>query len=256
MMTLALTLALAAGDEALDKAVTKAAALESYTFKGETEFQSQFGNGPAQIPSMEGKYQKEAGMHIKSDRGEFFRKGERILVKQNPGDWQDLAHFQPPAPPAGETPKKRGARGGSLFAQFMIKNFKAPHDEVKEVVKSIKEVQKQEKTEKIGDVECTQYSGDISEEAAKNSPIMRLMGMFGGGNADVKGSARLWVDTNGSILIYEVTTKATVDIQGNQIDFSLIRRTEISEAGKTKVEVPEAVQKLLSEKVKTEEKKE
>ena len=69
------------------------------------------------------------------------------------------------------------------------------------------------------------------------------------------GSARLWIDGSGNVVIYEVTTKATVDVQGNQIEFSLIRRNEISEVGKTKVEVPEAVQKLLSEKPKTEEKK-
>lgn len=258
MMTLALILALAtAADdkEDLEKAAAKVAEHSSYAFKGETDFQSAFGNAPAQIPSMEGKYQKEVGMHIKADRGEFFRKGERILVKQTPGDWQDLANWQPPAPAEGQ-PKKRGARGGSMFAQFALKNFKSPHDEVKELVKSFKEVKKQEKTDKIGEIECSQYAGDLSEEAAKSSPIIKMLGMFGGANADVKGSARVWVDSGGAIVVYEISTKATLDIQGNQIDFTLVRRTEISEAGKAKVEVPEAVQKLLSEKVKTEEKKE
>ena len=65
--------------EALTQAVSKVAELDSYAFKGETEFQSAFGNAPAQIPTMDGKYQKDAGLHIKSDKGEFFRKGDRVL---------------------------------------------------------------------------------------------------------------------------------------------------------------------------------
>ena len=79
---------------------------------------------------------------------------------------------------------------------------------------------------------------------------------FRGANADVKGSVKIWVDTTGNVLIYEVVTKATVEVQGNSVDFSLTRRSEISGAGKTKVEIPEGVQKLLSEKPKAEEKKE
>src|SRR6185436_4141907 len=68
---LALTFAACDDQEAVEKAVAKAAAYESYAFKGETEFQSQFGNLPGQVPSMDGKYQKDAGMHIKTERGEF-----------------------------------------------------------------------------------------------------------------------------------------------------------------------------------------
>ncbi|MBI3855940.1 MAG: hypothetical protein HY293_09655 [Planctomycetes bacterium] len=258
MTTLALILVLAApaaardDKESLEKAAAKVAALDSYAFKGETEFQSQFGNAPAQIPTMEGKYQKDAGMHIKSDRGEIFRKGERTFVKQGQEDWKDASRFQLPAPPAGDPPKK-GARGGGMLAQMMIKNFKAPHDEIKELAKNLKEVKKQEKTEKIGDAECSQYYGDLSEESMKGSPLGRMLATFGGANAEVKGSARIWVDAAGNVVIYEVTTKASVDVQGNQVDFSLIRRSEITDAGKTKVEVPEGVQKLLS--VKSEDKK-
>ena len=110
MMTLALILALT-GDETLTKALEKAAALESYAFKGETEFQSQFGNAPAQVPSMDGKYQKDVGMHIKSDRGEFFRKGDRFLVKQGSGDWTDLADVKPPPPPRPTNPTATAPAG-------------------------------------------------------------------------------------------------------------------------------------------------
>src|SRR5581483_12222586 len=80
MMTLAaaaLIFALADDKEALVQAAARTAALESYAFKSEHEFQTSLGNAPAQVPSMDGKYQKDAGLHIKSDRGEYFRKGDR-----------------------------------------------------------------------------------------------------------------------------------------------------------------------------------
>jgi len=165
--------------EALEKAVAKVAAYESYAFKGETELQSQFGNLPGQVPSMDGKYQKDVGMHIKTERGEFFRKGDRVLVKQGQAEWTDVANVQAPTPPADAPPKKRGGRGGAGFAQMMMKNFKAPHDDVKDLAKNFKEVKKQEKTEKIGDVECTVYAGDLSDESMKSSPLGRMLGMFG-----------------------------------------------------------------------------
>jgi hypothetical protein len=242
--------------ETLTQAVSKAAALESYAFKGETEVQSPFGNAPAQIPTMDGKYQKDAGLHIKSDKGEIFKKGERIFVRQAAGDWQDLAQFQPPAPAEGDKPNRNRGRG-ALFGKMMVRNFKAPHDELQELAKGFKEVKKGNKTEKIGDIECTQFSGDLSEEALKSSPLGRMLGQFGAaGNAETKGSARVWVDASGTVVIYEVVTKISIEVQGNQIDITMTRRCELSDAGKVKVEVPEGVQKLLNEKPKTEEKKE
>jgi len=241
--------------ETLTQAVSKAAALESYAFKGETEVQSPFGAAPPQVPTMDGKYQKDAGLHIKSDKGEIFKKGDRIFVKQGSADWQDLAQFQPPAPAEGEKPNRNRARG-ALFGRMMLKNFKAPHEELQDLAKGFKEVKKGDKTEKIGDIECTQFSGNLSEEAMKGSPLGRMLGQFGAaGNAETKGSARIWVDGSSNVVIYEVVTKISIDIQGNQVDITMTRRCELSEAGKAKVEIPEAVQKLLNEKPKTEEKK-
>ncbi|MBV8879412.1 MAG: hypothetical protein JO332_05590, partial [Planctomycetaceae bacterium] len=234
--------------ETLQQAVARLAEIDSYSFKGETEFQSQFGNAPPTIPTLDGKYQKDAGLYIKSDKGELFRKGDRVLVKQGQGDWQDSSQFQPPTPPAGAN----RPRAGGLFGKMMLRNVKAPHEELKDTVKGLKTVRKDEKTEKIGDIDCTQYSGDLSDEAMKGSPLGRILTTFGGANASVNGNARFWVDTHGNLVIYEIVTKATVEFQGNQIDFSLTRRSELSDLGKTKVEVPEAVQKLLAEKAKPE----
>lgn len=235
--------------ELLTQAVAKLADADSYSFKGETEFQSQFGNAPPTMPTLDGKYQKDAGLYIKSDKGELFRRGDRVLVKQGQGEWMDSSQFQPPTPPAGAN---RPRAGGGLFGRMMLKNVKPPHEELKDVVKGLKSVKKDEKPEKIGDVDCTAYSGEQTEDAMKASPLGRILTQFGGGNAAVTGTARFWVDAQGHIVIYETVTKATVEFQGNQIDFSLTRRSELTDLGKTKIEVPEAVQKLLTEKPKPE----
>ena len=256
MITLALTAVLVLCDdvESLQKAVDKAAALESYAFKSETDIQSPIGAAPNQIPVMEGKYQKDAGMHIKSDKGEVFKKGDRTLVKQGAEDWKDVAQFQPPAPAADAPKRPRG--GGAMGGRMMLRNLKAPHEELKELMKGLKDIKKDEKTEKIGDIECQQYGGELTADAMKGSPLGRLLGQFGGGNAEVKGSAKFWVDLQGNVAIYEVITKASVDFMGNAIEFTLTRRAEITDAGKAKVEIPDAVQKLLSAPVKSEDKKE
>lgn len=240
--------------ETLQQALLKASAATSYSFKGETEVQSQFGGAPGgQIPSLDGKYQKDTGLYIKTDKGEVFRKAERILVKQGAGEWQDLAHMALPTPPAAGADPKARPRGG-VRLMMMLRNLKAPHEEVKDLAKGFKAVKKDEKAEKIGDVDCFQYSGDLTEEAMKTSPFGRMLGLLGGPNASLSGSARVWLDTQGNVVIYEIVTKANVEIQGNQIDFTMTRRSEISDVNTTKLEIPEAVQKLLTDKVKSEDK--
>jgi len=257
-LLLAAAPALADDQESLQQAIKKVADLDSYSFKGETEFQSQFGNAPGpQVPSLDGKYQKTVGLYIKSDKGEVFRKDDRVLVKQGDGDWQDLAQFQPfkaPTPPAADGQRPR-LRGNPMMVKLMLKNLKAPHEELRDLARGFKSLKKAEKTGKIGDVDCFEYSGDLGDEAMRNSPLGRLA-QLGGPNATLTGSARVWVDTQGNVVIYETVTKGSVTLQGNQIDLTLTRRSEITDAGKTTVEVPEAVQKLLSEKPKAAEKTE
>src|SRR5579872_2911107 len=250
-LILAASPALADDKEALQQAVLKVTELDSYSWKSETEFQNQFGTGPGnQIPSFDGKYQKDVGLYIKSEKGQVFRKGDRVLVKQGENEWQDLEQFKPPTPPAADGQKPR-LRGNPMMAKLMLRNLKAPHEELRDLVKGLKSVKKGEKSEKIGDVDCFEYSGELGEDALKASPLGRLA-LLGGANASLSATARIWVDTKGDVVIYEVLTKGAVNFQGNQIELQLTRRSEISDAGKTKVEVPEAVQKLLSEKPKVE----
>jgi hypothetical protein len=246
-----ITSAMGDDKDTLNQAIDKVSATVSYAWKGETEFQSQIGNVPAQIPVLDGRYQKEVGLHIKSDRGEIFRRNDRVLIKQGPSDWQELSQSRPVS---GASTQNRPR--GALFSRVMIRNMKAPHEELKELAKALQEVNKGEKAERIGDLDCFQYSGELTDEAMKGSPLGRMLAQYGGAGAELKGSAKFWVDAQGNLSTYEAVAKATIEFQGTSVDFTLTRRTEITDVGKVKVEVPEGVRKLLSEKPQTEEKKE
>jgi hypothetical protein len=238
-------------------AAGKIAQAESYAFKGETKFDSAFGNLPQQIPNFDGKYHKDSGLLLTiGDRGEFFRKGDKNFVKTAQADWTELDKAQLGGAGGGQGGNR--ARGGQM-GRMMIKNMKSPHEEAKDLPKSFKEIKKEEKADKLGDKECAVYGGDLSEEGIKASPLGKMIGQLGalgGGaqNAEMSGKGRLWIDADGTLVKYELTTKVSVDFQGNTIEFSMVRSTEITGIGKTQVEVPEAVQKLLT--VKSEDKKE
>lgn len=246
--------------EALAAGAKKISGLESYAFKGEIQVESAFPLGAGQeIPMVEGKYQKDAGLYMTIGTfAEIFRKGDRTFIKARQDEWQE----------AGKSfgSGGRGGRGGgSAFGSggMMLRQFRAPHEELKDFEKSFKEIKKAEKTEKVGSKNCLVYSGDMTEEGVKASPLGKMLGQlaqFGGGaaNAELSGSGRAWIDEAGNLLKFEVTTKVSIEFNGNAVEFVMIRATEITGVGETKVEVPEGVQKALTEKSddkKSEEKK-
>ncbi len=246
--------------DAVSAAAGRLAESASYAFKGETKVESAFGDaGAQQIPVFDGKYSKESGTHITAgDRGEYFRKGDRILVKNPQGDWTDLdkAQFGGGGTPGGN--RQRGVLASRIF----LKNMRAPHEEAKDLAKGFKELKKEEKGEKVGERECAVYAGDLTEDAVKASPVGRMItqfGALGGGaqNAEMSGKGKIWIDSDGNLARYQLATRIAVDFQGTAIEFSMTRSTELSGVGKTKVEVPEAVQKLLDKPAeKPEDKKE
>ena len=247
--------------ETVASAAAKAADAGSYTFKGEIKLESAFGNLPQQIPSMDGKYQKDVGLLISvGERGEFFRRGDKNFVKTGQGEWTELEKAQLGGAGGGAGGGQNRQRG-ALMGRMMIKNLKAPHEEVKDIAKGFKELKKEEKSDKVGEKDCAVYGGDLSEEGVKSSPLGKMIGQLGalgGGaqNAEMSGKGRLWIDPDGAIVKFELTTKVAVDFQGNQIEFTMARSTEISAVGKTKVEVPDGVRKLLEKPAEKSEDKE
>ncbi len=238
--------------EDLGKAAKKVAELESYTFKQDVQVESPLGAlGAGLVPSMDGKFQKEVGLYIKAgDRGEFFRAGEKSFVRQGAAEWQSAENLQG----GGQGGQRRRQLGGMIF-----RNMKAPHEELKDFEKGFKEIKKDEKTEKVGERDCTVYSGDLSEEGVKNSPLGRMMGQFGqfgGAGIEISGKGKAWVDGEGSIAKFELTSRISGEFNGQAFEFSMTRLCDLSEVGKTKVQVPEGVQKLLGEKSEDKKKEE
>src|SRR5258706_16120302 len=111
---------------------------------------------------MDGKYLKDVGLHVTvGERGEFFRRGDKNFVKTAQGDWSELEKAQLPG--GGGQNRARGA----LMGRMMIKNLKAPHEELKDLAKGFKELKKEEKTDKAGDKDCAVYGGGPRAEGNK-----------------------------------------------------------------------------------------
>jgi hypothetical protein len=234
-------LATAAGadDKAdLAKAAAKLAEAGSYTFKVDIQT-----DAPFPMPSLEGKFHKEAGTHVKAgERGEFFRKGEKTYLRQGAGDWQDAESFRP-AGGQGGGGRRRGAGG------LMMRGMGAPHEELKGLENAFKELKREE--EKLGEKSCSVYSGELTKEGIAASPLGKMAGQFGafgGGALDMTGSAKAWVDPGGNLVRLESTTRLAGEFNGNAFEFSFKRTTDFSDVGKTAVETPEGVKMLVEEK--------
>lgn len=136
----------------------------------------------------------------------------------------------------------------------MLRGVGAPHEELKGIENGFKEIRKEE--EKVGEKACTVYSGELTPEGIANSPMGKMAAQFGafGGNLDLSGTAKAWVDGEGNLVRYEMNTRLAGEFNGNAFEFSLKRTTDLSDVGKTRVETPEGVRKLLEEKKPAEEK--
>jgi hypothetical protein len=182
---------------------------------------AQFKPGPT-----EGKTEKDGYTHVKMSFGdnttEMIKKGEKVTFTNRDGDWQTPADAE-------------GDQGPGRFMAGMARNFKAPAAQAVEVAQAAKELKKD------GDV----YSGDLTEEGAKNLMRFRRGGNDGPTINDAKGSAKFWVK-DGVLTKYEYKVTGSMNFNGNDIDVDRTSTVEIKDVGSTKVEVPEGAKKKLS----------
>jgi hypothetical protein len=243
ILALAASPARADDREELGKAVDQAEAAESYAFTIEFSFDAPFAQNANQIPTLEGKFQKDVGTHVEiGDRAEVFRKGDKVFARQGEGEWQDAGRFRPTGGDPGQGQRR------AAFARMMIRDFKAPHEDLGALVKGLEKVGREEKKEKVGDRECTVYLGDLTEEALKASLAGQMIKRFGGDRAEgvnLTGEGVAWVDGDGNVLKYEATTFVSGEFQGQSFEISFSRTCEIKDVGRAKVEVPEGMRKLL-----------
>jgi hypothetical protein len=182
---------------------------------------AQFKPGPA-----EGKTEKDGVTHVKMSFGdnttELVIKGEKRAFTNRDGEWQTPADAE-------------GEQGRGRFMGGFVRNFKAPATQAAEIATAVKELKKE------GDV----YSGDLTENGAKDLMRFRRGGGDGPTISDAKGSAKFWVK-DGALSKYEFKVTGKMNFNGNDIDMDRTTTTEIKDVGTTKVEVPEGAKKKLS----------
>ena len=182
---------------------------------------AQFKPGPT-----EGKTEKDGFTHVKMTFGdnttELAKKGEKVAFTNRDGDWQSPADAE-------------GEQGPGRFMAGMARNFKAPAAQAVDVAESTKDLKKD------GDV----YTGELSEQGAKNLMRFRRGGADGPTINDAKGSAKFWIK-DGELSKYEYKVTGSMNSNGNDIDVDRTTTVEIKDVGNTKVEVPEGAKKKLS----------
>lgn len=231
------TAALAGDKDEIVAAGKKVIEGKSYSWSGTLKFEGQlpFGGGQ-EIP--EAKFsgtQDGHATHIVTDSAEFIRVGDRT-VRRPRGEWRLVE----------ENPEGEFRRGG--FGRFMgmMAAPRSPADEFAKLEDSIRHASKADATEKVGDAECTVYSGDLTEEAAlQAAPMGRMVERMGG---EASGTFKVWVDPEGRICKYEVTIKVSGSVQGNDFEITSIRTVTLKDFGTAKVEVPPEAKAALERK--------
>jgi hypothetical protein len=224
---------LADDKEDLANASKKATEMTSYSFSSHIEIEG----GPVPMDfEFNGKYSKETATHVQGEAMgrdfEVYKQGEKVAIKRE-GEWS----------------LESGARRGGMREMERA----VPHEELKEIDKKFKEVKKSASKERVGEKECSVYEGELSEKAVKEMiPMGRGMGAME--NAEISGSAKLWIDEEGVIRKYEMSVNMNLDFQGNQLEMKILRSTELSGIGDTIVEIPSEVTSLLSKDEKSEDK--
>jgi hypothetical protein len=187
---------------------------------------AQFKPGPT-----DGKVEKDGVIFVSSTgfQGNLMhtvKKGEKAALTNQDGDWESVADAE-------------NAEGFGRFRAVAARNLKAPADLVADIVSDVKELKKD------GDA----YSGEFTEEGAKNNMRFGGRGARGGGEggpqiSSAKGSAKFWVK-DGVLAKMEIKVDGSMDFGGNEIEVIRTSTTEIKDVGTTKIEVPEGAKAKL-----------
>lgn len=223
MVTAMLAILCAAQNEELTQAAKQAAETTNYTFKTTLSRVGGGGGGNGGPQALEAKVDGDNPIQFKGGKIEAYKKGEKLVTKNQEGSW---AEAQPPQKGAE---KEKGAKAVQL-----LRGVKAPHEELAGIDASFKEAKKDEK-----ETECSVWSGDLTDEAAK-----KFAGRAGN-KMTTTGSAKIWIHADGSIVKYEITLTIKGENNKGPVDQTVTKTVEISEVGSTKVEMPDEVKKLF-----------
>ena len=187
---------------------------------------SRFKPGPT-----EGKTEKDGftflSMTMNDNTIEAVLKGDKGAAKMEEG-WQSLTEMAADSQP-----------GPGTFLARRLSNYKTPAVEAGDLAGKTKEMKKD------GDT----YSADLTEEGAKG--LVSFGGRRGGGGQtppeakNAKGSIKFWLK-DGQLAKYEYKVSGTITFNGEDRYIERTTTVEIKDAGKTKIEIPEAAKKKLT----------
>jgi hypothetical protein len=218
--------------EDLAKAAKKATEMESYKFKMTIELEGlPMVQGPIEFSGEYAKGVSHISGEFNGQEFEAYKKGKKTANKNQEGDWV-----------AGG----KGGRGGMNASQM-----KAPHEELKDAEKKFKDVKKSDKKETVNSKECSIYEGELTDEAAKDA-LPGGGGRMLGANAEINGKGKIFVDGDGVIQKMVLVSEIKASIQGQDLEITATRTTELHDIGKAEVKVPDDVAKLLEEEKKDE----
>jgi len=211
-------------------AATKLAASGSYSWTATMDLgpNSQFTPGPT-----EGKVDSAGytwlSVTFNDNTTEGVKKGDKVAVKTDDG-WQSAA----------EADGGGGGGGGFNPVTFMarrMQNLKAPAAEVQDLLGKMANVKKD------GDV----YSGDLTEEGAKDQLTMGFRRRNGGGAAptDAKGSVKFWIK-DGALTKYQTHVTGKREFNGEERDIDRTVTVDVKNVGSTTVTLSDEAKKKLS----------
>lgn len=233
------SMAWAQDNEGLGKAAAATQQLESYTY--EVEFQVQGGPGNRNAPKIGGTFHKVEGFHLRiGDHIEAVKKGKKIVHTDESRNWRVLDADKPPEGSEGERRRRDWQRS-------MLKNIRAPHEELAGIETKFKQVLKAAEKERIDEQECDVYSGELTPEGTKElfpNPILNRASEF-------KGAAKIWTNDKGVIVKFEIDVEASGEMRGRPYTVSFSRAVVLTHLNQTKSDIPEEARKLLEEKIDT-----
>lgn len=220
MTGLLITALLLQADAEVAAAVAKTKAADRYAFKVEI---SLLGGEGSQSAVVEGRYQKDQPVWMKSGEVEVYRKGETVAVLKK-GEWKQETR---------DTDRRR-TRGA--FTVGALRALKLPHDELAGLEKRFTGFRKLEAKEGDQDV----YLADLTEAAAKaliaeNSERRE--------EGTPEGTGRFWITPTGQIAMVEIIARVK---KSKGKDSGVSMWITMSDVGSAKVEVPEEAAKALS----------
>ncbi len=206
---------------AIKKAAEQLAAQPNYSWKTTVEA----GGGRFTPGPTEGKTEKSGLTCLSMTRGnntiEAVIKGSKAAVKRQ-DTWE-----------AVEEPAAAGQGGGrGRFLARILRNYKTPVEQAEHLADLAQNLKSTD----------GMYSGDLNEQGVadlltsgrRNAPAP----------ANAKGSVKFWV-TDGRLSKLQYALQATLNFNGNDVDLNRTTTVEISDVGKTKVDVPAEAARLV-----------